>query len=291
MSCRGGGRGGGRACSNLAAEDNVVSARDLAFSGRSATRRRYIATRRRVANCSPPPPPTAANGRISPSAHTTSVVLNHKTTSMSDPLLRLSDQVDAQIPQFMVVATVRWLLALFRYPLLSLAHRSLSNKHKYIIALVYHRSHEWLSIWMTLAWLCLTAFVAIDFWQNSDDITQCMPHTTPRPMGIAAGVALVCFVCTTKMSVSVMCLVSFLCVKERNYFSGIAALLTTGVWINFELIAVPFFFACILAAVHATVCLCPSSAALSVACFCWMCLWTWGGVLSSLWSWTANIIR
>jgi len=216
--------------------------------------------------------------------------MTYNTKRMSDPLLRLADQIDAQIPQFAVVASVRWLLALFQFPLLSLAHRSFPNKYEYV-ALLYRSSSNWLFVWMMVAWMCLTAFVAADFWQNSEDITQCLPHTFPRPMGVAAGVALVCFVFTTKMSVSVMCLVAFLCVKERNYFAGIAALLTTGVWINFELIAFPFFFTCVIAAVHATACMCPSSAALSVACFAWLCVWTWGGILSGVWSWARKILK
>lgn len=209
---------------------------------------------------------------------------------MSDPLLRLTDQIDAQIPQFAVVATVRWLLALFQFPLLSLAHRSFPNKYRHA-ALLYRSSCDWLFVWMVLAWACLSVFVAADFWQNSEDVTQCQPHTIPRPMGVAAGVALVCFVFTTKMSVSVMCMVSFLCVKERNYFAGLAALLTAGVWINFELIPFPVFFTCVFAAIHATVCVCPSSAALSVACFCWMCCWIWSGILYGMWSWARRILK
>jgi hypothetical protein len=209
---------------------------------------------------------------------------------MSEPLLRLADQIDNHIPQFCILATVRWALFLFKPVLLSLSRRSFPVKHGYAIEL-YQICTKRLYRCVVMGWISLVVFIANDFWHNTDEITRCKPHTTARPMGVSAGVALICFVCTTKMSVSSMCIVSFLCVKERNFFAGIAVVLCAGVWVELELTPFLFLLSCILSAVHGTVCVSPSSAALSVASFTWICTWMWSCIFSRMVSETLRLLK
>ena len=202
---------------------------------------------------------------------------------MTDSLLRLSQQIDGQIPQFLIVALVRWLLSSLKIPILSLAHR-LFPKACRLFATFHCRVKRMFSFWLLLLWMILASFVTVDLWKNSEDVIQCEKQTAPRPMGVSAGVALLCFVFTTKLSVSVMSLVTFVCVKELNFFAGLAALLTSVFWGNFPLKAVLCCLTFGFATAHATLCVSPSSAALSMACFCCVCAWIWKLILSASWA-------
>ena len=195
---------------------------------------------------------------------------------MSEPLLRLSAQLDSHIPQFAVVAVARWAVSqLWRAAAFAacIASPRLATRCR----LGVRTAGGWLNAIARIGWTALTLFVAQDAYEHARDFTTCKLHDGARPMGVAAGVALLCFVCTTRLSVSLSCFAAFVCVKERNCLSGAASVCTVCIWGNFREAAVYSAGLCIAAAVHGTVCVQPSSATLAVWCFCWV----WVSVVGS----------
>ena len=109
-------------------------------------------------------------------------------------------------------------------------------------------------------------FYATDMYSNSDLVMECEPHSVPRPMGIAAGVGLVCLLFTSRIAVSALSTVTLLCVKDRNVLAGLAVLATVVEWGGYYYASVSMFVPIALfAGWHATFCTMASSAALSVA--------------------------
>lgn len=110
-------------------------------------------------------------------------------------------------------------------------------------------------------------FYASDMYSNSDLLVGCEPHSVPRPMGIAAGVALVCLLLTSKITVSTLSTVTLLCVKDRNVLADLAVLATVVEWGGWAYATMLLFLpVAVFAGWHATFCTMASSAALSVAC-------------------------
>ena len=198
---------------------------------------------------------------------------------MADPLIRLSEQLDAQLPQLAIVAGTRWVLSGLCHPVGFVARRALPRTTGH-----YERAakvtNEWMTVVARVYWTWMLMFCMYD--AIASDLSWCQPHNVPRPMGVAAGVALTCFMCTTRLSVSLSSFVVFLCVSERNWLAGAASIATIGVWGEFAEAPAFITVLCVAATVHGTVCVIPSSAALAVWSFTCLSMWAAGSILRTI---------
>lgn len=200
---------------------------------------------------------------------------------MSASLKRLTSQIDEVIPQLVIFAVMRWVVSVGlpatafllrrKFPLVSNAVGPAINKAK-----------NKTNMAMVVFYVWMVYFFFKDAWDNSEDLTTCKDHTVPRPIGIAAGIGLVCFMMTFRLSVSLTAIVTLLCAKENNMLSGMSACTTLLIWMDrsssFPILAI----VCGVSAAHGSVCVSASSAALSVSCFFWLCVWTWVALLASV---------
>ena len=175
------------------------------------------------------------------------------------PLVRLSDQLDSQLPLFVLLTIVRWLFWQSCCPLRHLLAKMLPSGAR--VAPFGTRC-------ATFFLACLTSYVFFDAAANVDTIQGCQPHSIPRPLGIAAGVALACFLTTTRLRASTACILTFLSVRERNTLSTLSSAASFSTWARLD---TPLLIATIAAAsvIHAVVCESPTSAALSIYYSMW----------------------
>lgn len=198
-----------------------------------------------------------------------------------DPLVRLSHHVDAQIPQFVIVAIVRWMTCVLCIPL---KHAVTNNCPRIGSTLTKLKRIAALST--QILYSMLVTFVLNDAIVNFDLVRQCDSHHAPRPIGIYAGVALVCFVLTTRIDVSASCIVTFICVKNANLLAGVAAVTTLSVFLNLRYTTLLIIFTSGVSTLNATLCISASSATLSV----FYSVWVWTAGLKQLTSFvTRNI--
>ena len=188
------------------------------------------------------------------------------------PLVRLADQVDVLLPQFVLVAILRWIASFFYVPLRVVLSKTFPKTNT-----VFTRLCMLASLWMVLAHTMLLLFVILDAVENFGPISRCEPHTLPRPIGISTGVVLVCFVLTTKLQVSAACILTFLCVRERSVLTGLSAVVTSSIWLTSSSctrsLTVPLIvLISAISTLHATLCRSPASATLSVVYSMWMWL-------------------
>jgi hypothetical protein len=209
---------------------------------------------------------------------------------MADPLTRLADQIDAAIPQLAMFAVARWACAIVLSPSLRITSRffpQFSDELRLVVDKTYYTIH---AFGVVLYAFVLTFFLH-DAWKNYDDLTTCSQHSIPRPLGIATGVGLVGFFFTTRLSVSSTCVVVMLCAKEKSILTGLAAICAWGIWAH-STSAIPLLVvAFVVAGTHGSVCVSPSSAALCVCCFCWLCAWTWAGLLRSCYTRSRKLLK
>lgn len=190
------------------------------------------------------------------------------------PLVRLADQVDELLPQFVLVAILRWIASFFYVPLKVVLSKTFPKTNT-----VFTRLCMLASLWMVLAHIMLLLFVILDAVENFGPISRCEPHTLPRPLGISTGVVLVCFVLTTKLQVSAACVLTFLCVRERSVLTGLSAVVTSSMWLRSFLCtrSLTALFIVSISAIstsHAILCRSPASATLSMVYSMWtMCMW------------------
>ena len=188
------------------------------------------------------------------------------------PLVRLADQVDVLLPQFVLVAIIRWIASFFYAPLKVVLSKTFPKT-----STVFTRICMLASLWMVLAHTMLLLFVILDAVENFGPISRCEPHTLPRPVGISTGVVLVCFVLTTKLQVSAACVLTFLCVKERSVLTGLSAVVASSMWLRSSLCTISLtmpliVFISVMSTLHATLCRSPASATLSIVYSMWMWL-------------------
>ena len=209
---------------------------------------------------------------------------------MADPLTRLASQIDAVVPQLSIFAVARWAGAILLSPSLRITSRffpQLSDE----LRLVIYKTYCAINALGVVLYAFVVTFFLHDAWNNYDDLTTCSQHSVPRPLGIAAGVGLVGFFFTTRLSVSSTCVVVMLSAKEKNMLTGLAAICAWAIWAH-STSAIPLLVvAFVVAGTHGSVCVSPSSAALCVCCFCWLCEWTWAGLLRSCYTRSRKLLK
>lgn len=192
---------------------------------------------------------------------------------MSAALLRLAEGVDAVLPQLLlfvlgrrlVVSCVNVLSLLVKIGTPSRLTWTPSHRTKAMLrfgsASLQHSK--------TAIASCMTMFCLRDLYTNWSDL-GCEPHSVPRPVGIAAAIALLALVTTYRLSTSVSSIVVLLVVKDRGVLSSLAALVALCDWThpNSSFHNWLRAIATVAAGRHALVCTSSSSAALSVNCAC-----------------------
>lgn len=209
---------------------------------------------------------------------------------MSDPLNRLASQIENVVPQLAMFAVARWVGAMLLVPCLRATSR-VFPRMSYEFMLLVSNTCQMIYVLGVAVYACVVCFFIHDAWNNYDDLTSCSQHSIPRPMGIAAGVGLVGFFFTTRLSVSSTCVVVMLCAKEKNMLTGLAAICAWAIYAHSTTATPLLVVAFVVAGTHGSVCVCPSSAALCVCCFCWLCAWTWAGILKSCYSRTKKALK
>jgi len=199
-------------------------------------------------------------------------------------LLTLSKQIDAAIPQLMMLALGRKITHVLLRVLIKACSMSSAWNTKSIKSLreCYNTvelrfSYLWATCYMTLI-----AYVIYDCISNAADFINCKAHDVPRPIGIFCSVALACFVFTTKLSTSVMSLVVMLCAKQMNILTGLACVVNFAIWADVRGTSLTLLAASVLAGVHFVFCRLSSSAGLCTVGMVWCAVWAWMGVLGSL---------
>tara|TARA_B100001173_G_C16012469_1_gene558297 strand:- start:665 stop:1312 length:648 start_codon:yes stop_codon:yes gene_type:complete len=195
------------------------------------------------------------------------------------PLLRLATLVEQQLPGLVLFAIVRHAVVRVSAPLL----RRVPLARKVVCTLqdpVFERAQYLLQIGIAL-------YYTLDAYENWDPevaFPDCRSRRVPRPIGIAAGLALVYFVCTVRATVSIYALVVLLCAKDANWMTGPAVLVAGCEYVQSDsaIHALAIGTVAIGAAWHGTVCVSSSSAALAVASFVWVQLWLVWRLLRSL---------
>ena len=197
------------------------------------------------------------------------------------PLLRLTEHIDDELPQLLVIALIRRGASVAARPLLYVGTCAVTRAAPRSVHAAWRRV-QWakqpaLTV-LVMMYCALSAYMAADAWKNTETLPDCAPRRTPRPVGIGAAIALVCFLFTVRFSVSSFALIALIAAKERSALTGIAALVTVAEWMGASTL-VPVFYAvllaaiCMAAAAHGAACASPAGASLSLACFVYMQLW------------------
>lgn len=199
-------------------------------------------------------------------------------------LITLSKQIDAAIPQLMMLAAGRKIT----HGLLCLALKACSMSSVWNCKPVQslRDCYDTVELRFSYAWatcyMMLIAYVLYDSITNANDFINCKEHNVPRPIGIFCAVALTCFVFTTKLSTSVMSVVVMLCAKQMNILTGLACVVNFAIWADLRGTSLTLLAASMLAGVHFFFCRLSSSAGLCTAGMVWCAVWAWLGVLNSL---------
>ena len=179
---------------------------------------------------------------------------------MSDLLFLLAAQIDDQIPNVLFAALTRSFV-------LHSAQSVTIIPYKNDILLYFSRFVSTVSIFCSFVFYVFLFYVSLDVYQNLDIVHTCGAHTTPRPIAISVSVALLCFTFTKRFSVSCLSLITFVCVKELNVLSGVAALTTFASYMNMRCFGILLIFSMIIGTIHGTKCSFSSSALLSISSF------------------------
>lgn len=202
---------------------------------------------------------------------------------MAEILVRLSRQLDAAVPQLMVFAVVRKVAMCVFGALAFVASCSRLWDNKRVLSV--RRLYAYIEMRMHQAWVvccaALILYVVMDLAFNFDDFLNCRQSTVPRPIGIYCAVSLLCFVFTTRVSVSTMSIVVTLCAKDMNTITGLACVLNFCVWADIKGSSVAFAMCSLLSALKFAFCGYSSNAALCVASACWVLVWGWTALVSS----------
>ena len=212
---------------------------------------------------------------------------------MAEVLQRLSSQLDAAIPQLLAFALFRKLTRSFFEVLVFAASCSRIWKHQHALSFRRHYAYVELKIDQTWAmcYITLICYVVSDLALNLDDFLNCMEHRVPRPIGIYCAIALMCFVFTTKLSVSTMSILVMTCAKEMNTLTGLACIMNFSVWAEIKGTSVAMSMCTILSALKFAFCGHSSSAGLCLASLSWLSVWAWVSVISSAFHRNVDIVR
>lgn len=201
--------------------------------------------------------------------------------SMSEIMMKLSDQLEAAIPQLMLVALARKLVSLcmrgmgFAITCTPFAKGDLAVS----FARAYKDAKACFDALWSCAYFAVLLYATYNLITNLGDFLHCKPSTTPRPMGVFSAIALTCFIFTTRLSASTMSLVVMLCAKQHNMLAGIAACVNVATWSNQKGAGVLLSVCGTLSLVHYMFCGQSSGAALTLACFAWILVWIWLAVI------------
>jgi len=192
-------------------------------------------------------------------------------------MARLSEQIEAAIPQMMLVAIGRKLAALcvkgmgLAFTCTPIAKREFATS--------FARAYTDVKAWFDAAWSCayflVLLYAVYDVVTNLGDFVHCRPHNTPRPIGVFSAVALVCFTFTTRLSASSISLVAMLCARQHNMLTGLAACVNVAAWSNQNGAGVLLALCGMLSLLHYVFCGTSSSAALFATCAVWVGVWSW----------------
>lgn len=200
-------------------------------------------------------------------------------------LLRLSENIEAALPQLMLLALGRKVVHEIVHVALRLATcSSLWNSRTVLSLRDCYATVElrFAYLWAT-CYMSLVAYVVYDTASNLDEFINCKAHEVPRPLGIYCATSLVCFVFTTKLSTSAMSCVVMLCAKQFNILTGIAAAVNLAIWANIRGTSALLVAASSLAGAHFVFCRLSSSASLCSVGFIWSALWSWIAVIRACW--------
>ena len=202
---------------------------------------------------------------------------------MSEIMLRLSNQLDAAIPQMLTFAVLRKLARCFLDAMVFFASRSPVWQNKHVLSLRRRYVYVQLKIDQTWAicYVALIAYVVFDVATNLDDFLNCREHSVPRPIGIYCAIALTCFVFTTKLSVSTMSVLVFICAQDMNTMTGLATVLNFSVWADIKGSSVAMTISSALSGLKFAFCGHSSNAGLCCASLGWLCIWGWASVITS----------
>ena len=203
---------------------------------------------------------------------------------MSPILIRLSEQLDAFIPQMFMFAFARKLLSYVARFVTFAARCSTIWSHERVIPIRrYYAYVQYCTkqIW-SACYIMLVAYVVYDCLSNVHDLTNCRRHSMSRPIGIYCAVSLVCFVFTTKLSVATMSIVVLVCAKNISTLTGLACVINFLVWADVGGTSVAMSLCATLSALMFAFCGEPSSGALCMACVSWIFVWAWRAVVASI---------
>lgn len=201
---------------------------------------------------------------------------------MAEILIRLSKQLDAALPQLVLIALARKIASMALLAAAFVFSRSKLSEHRVAVALA--RNYNYIQSQVDRAWavayITLTLYVAYDCVSNLDDFLNCRSHPVPRPVGIFCAISLTCFVFTTKLSVSTLSLVAMLCARDTSTLTGLACVLNFSVWADIQGSSVFMSVCCVLSGAMYVFCGQPSNAALLVSSLCWLSAWAWMAIVS-----------
>lgn len=178
---------------------------------------------------------------------------------MADSLLRLANSVDQAVPPLIALALSRKLAFAAFGPLRRAAGRRLAQRP------LARMLHSAFSKGAKALLAAASAFFALDALDNKIEVASCGVHTAPRPLAIAAAIALVCFFTTSHLSTSMLCIVVLDCVKRRSVLTGAAATACVAVWADVSARNLVLLAASAFAGEHFVRCGQPAGAALAFA--------------------------
>ena len=203
---------------------------------------------------------------------------------MSTALIGLSNQIDAALPQLAMLAVGRKLAVATVWTALGLVscsplwHLKAVRKLRNFCRVVQRRaSYVWASVYVLLC-----TYVVWDTASNVTNFVNCKAHGAARPVAIHCAVSLVCFVFTSKISTSVMSLITMFCAKDMNVLTGVAGIVNFAVWADCRGCSLTLFAVACLSGTHFAFCRARSSALLCVAGLAWDALWTWLAIVRSI---------
>lgn len=196
---------------------------------------------------------------------------------MAKLLLKLSANIDAAIPELVLAAVARKACFFVASSIFFVFKHSAAARCRPAVRLrrTYAALETQLELaWATLTWVLLVYFVA-DLLYSYDELLNCKKRSAPRPLGIYAGVALLCFTFTSRLSASTSALAVLMCVKDGSCVSGFAAVVGMATWTGQNGSGVLLSLASLFSLAHFAFCRQRSSAGLAALCGGWVCLWAW----------------